>query len=164
MNTQLAILGRRINVASRSRRRQLVVLLYLVFAILLIAFFALNGSSTITIIVFLGGSFLQKLLGGRHHDGGVVPPVDQGDERDMRRRDHAYFVAYWWWDFALIPAFLSLGLKNIQPSGQWGLLLHAFAERLPWGFLVAAMILYYTLPQAILLWTEPDMEDLERSR
>jgi hypothetical protein len=37
--------------------------------------------------------------------------------------------------------------------------LRAFFARLPWGLLIAAMMLYYILPQAILLWTEPDMEE-----
>jgi hypothetical protein len=32
-------------------------------------------------------------------------------------------------------------------------------DRLPWALMIAWGILYYTLPQAILLWTEPDMED-----
>jgi hypothetical protein len=39
--------------------------------------------------------------------------------------------------------------------------LRAFFDQLPYELLVAAAILYYTLPQAILLWTEPDMEDAQ---
>jgi hypothetical protein len=33
-----------------------------------------------------------------------------------------------------------------------------FFDKLVYGLLIASFILFLTLPQAILLWTEPDME------
>ncbi|MDR5729862.1 MAG: hypothetical protein RB191_20820 [Terriglobia bacterium] len=159
MNTEIEFLGLRANVSSRTRRRWFVGLLYAGFSLLLIGWFSFYGSLTVTIPVILGVLYLSKLLGGRNLEGGLIPPADRGDERDMRRRDHAYFVAYWWWDLALLPAFLSTGLKNIPISGRWAPALHLLFARLPWGLLIAALLLYYTLPQAILLWTEPDLEE-----
>lgn len=159
MNTQLAFLGKHFNMAPRAHRRRFVVLLYAGFALLLIGGLSFHGTPAVTIPIFFGVLYLSKILGGRNLDG-LIPPANRGDERDMRRRDHAYFVAYWWWDLSLIPAFLSIGLANLRVSGAWAPVLHTLAGRLPWGLLIAAMILYYTLPQAILLWTEPDMEPL----
>jgi hypothetical protein len=52
----------------------------------------------------------------------------------------------------------SVGLKNNAFYAGWDPAVRAFVDRLPFGLLIAAGILYYTLPQAILLWTEPDME------
>lgn len=158
MNTKLVFLGKQINVASQSRRRWLLVLIYAGFALIAISFVTSYRSYPILISVLLGWIFLSKLLGGRYYEGGLIPPAGQGDERDLRRRDHAYFVAYWWWDLTLFPALLAVGLKNNPFYPAWNPALRIFIDRLPYGLLIAAGILYYTLPQAILLWTEPDME------
>jgi len=79
----------------------------------------------------------------------------QTDERDERRRDRAHYLAY------RVLAFLTLvvwGLFAIVREGP-GL----GASGLPFNIaLLAALgvgMLALTLPQAILLWTEPDMEE-----
>ena len=53
---------------------------------------------------------------------------------------------------------LAVGLKNNPFYPKWAPALRVFIDHLPYGLLFAAGILYYTLPQAILLWTEPNME------
>ena len=164
MNTKLVFLGKQINVASQSRRRWLLALVYAGFALLAISFVTFYRSYPILIAVLLGWMFLSKLLGGRYYEGGIISSAGQGDERDLRRRDHAYFVAYWWWDLTLFPALLAVGLKNNPFYPAWNPALRTFVDRLPYELLIAAVILYYTLPQAILLWTEPDMKRTEASQ
>jgi hypothetical protein len=58
-----------------------------------------------------------------------------------------------------MPPNQNAGLKNIPLSPSWGPVPATFFDRLPWGLLIAAGIPYYTLPQTILLWTEPDVEE-----
>jgi hypothetical protein len=142
-----------------------VVLIYAGFATLLVAWFALYGSPTAAmrsgtgIALFVAFQFLGRFLGGRTYGGGLVPPAESGDERERRRRDHAYYVTYKWWDLAFIPVLLSLGLKISPSYSTWQPALRVLADRLPWGLAVAAGILYFTLPQTILPWTEPDIEE-----
>lgn len=164
MKTEIQLLGKQVNIASRTRRRWLVVLIFAGFAALIIAWFALYGNATAGmrsgtgIAIFVVLQCLLRFLGGRTFRDGLVPEAESGDEREQRRRDHAYYTAYKWWDLAFIPIVLSLGLK-INPSyPTWQPALRDFADRLPWSLVAAAAVLYFTLPQAILLWTEPDME------
>jgi hypothetical protein len=165
MKTEIQLLGNRISIATRTRRRWLVGAIYAGFVALITAWFALYGSPTAAvrsgtgIAIFVVFQFLGRFLGGRTFRGGLVPPAESGDERERRRRDHAYYLAYKWWDLAFIPVFLSLGLKMNPHYLTWQPALHVLADRLPWALAVGAGILYFTLPQAILLWTEPDIEE-----
>jgi hypothetical protein len=155
MKTDLVFLGKHINVASQSRRRRLVVLIYVGLAALLFASLCGNANLLIFFFTFV---IVARFLGGRSYRNGLVPPFMSGDEREMHRRDHANFLSYWWWDLALLPAMAAVGLKNNPFYPAWTPALRVFIDHLPYGLLFAAGILYYTLPQAILLWTEPDME------
>ena len=159
MKTELLFLGNPINIASQARRRRLVVLIYTGLAALEVVWFCFLGKSPLSWLILLAYLFVARFLGGRFYKDGLIPPVDVGDERELHRRDHAYFQAYWWWDLALIPALLSTGFRiNPMPSA-WNPAVVAVLRQLPFALLVGAGILYYTLPQAILLWTEPDMEE-----
>jgi hypothetical protein len=159
MKTDFVLLGMRINIASRVRRRWLVALIYAGFGALVIAWCAFSGQFTVSWIIIFAFLFLSKLLGGRSYRDGLVPPFESGDERERLRRDHAYYVAYKWWDFTLLPALAGVGLKNNAFYPGWDPAVRIFIDRLPFGLLIGAGILYYTLPQTILLWTEPDMEE-----
>ncbi len=161
MKTEVVLLGRNISIASRRRRRLLVTLLYAACAVLVIAvwFPVLRLQKVGVLVILLAFSLLARFLGGRHEQGGILPPVDCGDERELHRRDHAYFLAYWWWDFTLLPAILASGFRINGMPATWNPEIRAFLYQLPVALLLASGILYYTLPQAILLWTEPDMED-----
>jgi hypothetical protein len=164
MKTELVLLGQHINIASQVHRRLLVVLIYAGFAALVIAWCFLWWMPTFGWLILLSAGALSYFLGGKYYRGGLLPPVDIGDEREMRRRDHAYFLAYSWWDLALFPALLAVGLKTQPFYAAWHPALRVFVDYLPYGLLIAAGILYYTLPQAILLWTEPDMEAEEPAK
>jgi hypothetical protein len=158
MKTDLVLLGMRINIASQGSRRWLVVLLYAGFAVLLVAWLSPLGSSGGGVLAVLAVLCLLRFLGGRTYDSGLVPPVDVADERERSSRNHAYFLAYSYLDLTFIPALLATGFKIHPLFAVTHPALQAICHRLPFGFLFAAAILYYTLPQTILLWTEPDME------
>jgi len=84
------------------------------------------------------------------------------DEREMRRRDGAHEVAYRRLGMVVITAFLVAYFKNaalplLLKDGT--VLPSVFFDQLIYGLLIVAFILFLSLPQAILLWTEPDMEE-----
>jgi hypothetical protein len=174
----------RFDMHSRARRRVLVALIYAAFAALMAAswfldrwrmsgtYFLMNFALLVSWFV-LGGYYPGGLL--RPFDGyvrrrNVSPPSTAlelngdpaapavreslNDEREFRERDRAHYQAFRW--FAIAFLFLSL-LANPYLVG-W---LHLTADRildLLHGGLLVALMLGLTLPQAILLWTEPDME------
>lgn len=158
MKTEFVFLGRQFNVASQARRRWLVIVIFAALAVGLFISLWVYSNWLLLLLVF---GCAAPLLGGRNYAGGLVPPYASGDEREVHRRDHAYFRAYWWWDLALLPAVLAFGLKNNAFYASWAPSVRAFVDHLPYGLLAAAGILYYTLPQAILLWTEPDVEETQ---
>jgi hypothetical protein len=159
MKTELLFLGTHINIATQARRRRLVMLIYAGLAALVIVWFSFMWRSPMSWLILFAYRFVARFLGGRFYEDGLVPPVDVGDERELYRRDHAYFQAYWWWDLSLIPALLSTGFRINPLPSAWDPGVVAVLRQLPFVLLIAAGILYYTLPQAILLWTEPDMEE-----
>ena len=163
MKTEVVLLGMHINIASQARRRRLVVLIYAGFAALGTAWFFVSGhfgGMFLGWLILFGFMFLGRFLGGRSSSGGLLPPLerDDGDERELHRRDHAYFMAYKWWDLTLVPALVAVGFKNNSFYPTWDPVVRGLIDRLPVGLLAGAVVLYYTLPQVILLWTEPDME------
>ena len=142
--------------ASQARRRQFVIGVYSVLAVFIGA--ALLGYANLVLAALM--ILAVRYFGGRGYRSGLIPSFFEGDEREMIRRDHAYFLAYWWWDLALLPSLLAVALKNNRYFPLWNPTIQTFVRHLPYGFLIAAGFLYYTLPQAILLWTEPDVEPL----
>jgi hypothetical protein len=157
MKTHLDILGRHIDLAARSRRRWLLALIYAGFAGMTIVW-SIYGLSWFGLVFLLVFILVARAIGGKTYRGGLVPAFESGDEREQNRRDRAFYVAYKWWDLTLLPAMAAVGLKNNAFYPGWDPAVRTFVDRLPYGLLIAAGILYYTLPQAILLWTEPDME------
>ena len=95
------------------------------------------------------------------------------DEREVRRRDSAHEAAYRRLGIVVIFTLLIAFLKNaaLLLLKQIGITLPAafpaaFFDLLIYGLLIGAFILFLTLPQAILLWTEPDLNitDMEDPR
>jgi hypothetical protein len=150
MKTELVLLGKRINVASQGRRRYLVVLIYAGFVTLMILWF--SGYATLTtLLVILALGSLVTSLGGRNYEG--------GDERELHRREHAHYVAYRYLGNVLVLALFAAYFRGPNPfTPALNPALRMFLYHLPYVLLMADDILYVTLPQAILLWTEPDME------
>ena len=158
MRTAFVFLGIRINIASRARRRWLVALIYAAFAALDIAWFWLDGKSSVGWLLFAAFAFLARFMGGRTHEGGLIASYEGGDERERIRRYYANYLAYNWLDLAFFPAILAFGVLHGPDIKYASPALHLLLERMPWGLLIGAVILYYTLPQAIVLCSEPDME------
>ncbi len=79
------------------------------------------------------------------------------DERELRQRDRAHWIAYRKLSGLIGFTFIIAYLKNVEfysfhkPS-------FPFDEAI-YGMLIASYVLGFILPQTILLWTEPDMEE-----
>lgn len=156
MNTELNFLGRHIKMVSRIRRRQLVVLIYAGFTALVVVWFSDPAQTLATWCIVLAYSFLLAItsLTGTGHE--------PGDEREIYRRDHAHFLAYRSLGYVLVLALFAAYFRGPNPvTPAVAPALRSFLYQLPYGLLMAAGVIYVTLPRAILLWTEPDMEEAQ---
>ncbi len=159
MNTDYVVGSIRIRFASRARRRWFVALLYAVMAGLDLAMCYGNGNETIGASIIIASGILW--VGLWIVFTGVAGDMRaRGDEREMYRRDHAHYLAYYVVGMSLIGAIFAGSFQGPNPiSPVLPLALRAFLVQLPHVLLWATFFLYVTLPQAILLWTEPDMEE-----
>lgn len=163
MNTEYTVGNIRIRFESRARRRWFVTLVYAVLAVFLLAIFFLNteeaAGAWIRVgcgILFVGLFIVFTWIAGDMRT--------RGDEREMHRRDHAHFRAYRVLGYFLLGSvFIGAlfagyfgGPNLIMTVAPWAL--RGFLMQLPNVLLMATVLLYATLPQAILLWTEPDMD------
>ncbi|MFP5236298.1 MAG: hypothetical protein ACLGSD_10375 [Acidobacteriota bacterium] len=190
MRAELVLLGKRIDMAQRTRRRALVVFLYAALALLIACTWRWTGATSATTAwVFYGAMAVCYLfLGGVYRTGLVKPfkyrpprngdaapsllalklnlyrPVldlnrdeARNDERELRQRDHAHYIAYQAMAFfVMIPMlFGSLRIAQQRLLPLAGLTTAQFY----YGLSMIAVVLFLTLPQAILLWTEPDMDE-----
>ena len=81
---------------------------------------------------------------------------------EMHHRDHAHCLAYRIPTYGLVAALFAGNFRSPTPITQiLPLALRGFLIQLPSIIFWATGILYVTLPQAILLWTEPDMDHPE---
>jgi hypothetical protein len=88
----------------------------------------------------------------------------RSDEREVGQRDTAHEAAYRYLGALVIITLMIACLKYAGiPLLQWyGIKLSAaFLDQIIYGLLIAAIILFITLPQSILLWTEPDIDEEE---
>lgn len=76
------------------------------------------------------------------------------DEREVRRRDGAHEVAYRRLAMVMILTLLVAYLQRVFPLPRE---LSVGLDQLIYGMLLASFVLIVSLPQAILLWTEPDL-------
>lgn len=171
---------------TRRRRRTLVATYYALFAALAIGRFWIPGpypTLSLLLLAVLAGAFL---LGGIFVSGPVRPfaqwqtnaylgahrPTDppqtlglaaspkpprwkpnralQPDEHDLQARDRAHYLAYATlrWIAIVVILIAAIALAG-EPSAQ--------AIRWLEPLAVPFVILFFSLPQAILLWTEPDL-------
>lgn len=172
-----------IPVETRRSRRTLVVGFYLGFIAFAILFLWIKGAGDYDHLIPLS-FFFSALLGGILYPGPVrlfsswqyrlrgVPdrpadlagvqlardlppsrsdPAYRLDEHDIARRDRAHYLAY---SALRWPAILAVGL-GLMFYMDW--LPAHFAHVL---LLIAPplALLFFSLPQAILLWTEPDLD------
>jgi hypothetical protein len=96
----------------------------------------------------LGRWFLQPF---------TVKRTYTNDERELRQRDSIHLTAYRVLGGLVGLAFLT---EYLKATGLWKLKTRSFSfDQLIYGLLIVSSIASLTLPQAILLWTEPDMEE-----
>jgi hypothetical protein len=82
------------------------------------------------------------------------------DERELRLRDSAHEVAYRSLGAVLTITFFVAYLRNCEVPllAEYGITSPSFDIPL-YGLLMCAFILFLTLPQSILLWTEPNLAE-----
>jgi hypothetical protein len=189
MNADIVILGRRISMASQTRRRALVVALYTAMAVLMVVLFISTGWRGTGGIVIWAAIFACRFFLGGYYAGGLVKPFNgkspkqyeqppsllalklrvyqpmpaeddsawRSDERELHQRDHAHYLAFQAVGVAVCVPMLIASMRLIRPSlMSW---IPMPPDAMYYGLTLVAIILFLTLPQAILLWTEPDMEE-----
>jgi hypothetical protein len=152
-----------INLNPRRNRRFLASVLYLFIGFLfwLAIQRHISGITLFMVILLLINPFIfgDFMLWGKKYGGLLKPfhrdPERPNDERELAARDAAHFSAY---TAVELLIFTILVLPDWLPAR---LLEHASPPELLfytrtslWGVLAISM----TLPQAILLWREPDIE------
>jgi uncharacterized integral membrane protein len=165
MRTEYALGNIRIRFESRARRRWFVALIYtvlLVYAVLAafnLTQLSLNRQVTTTewIVVGCGILFVALWIVFTWLAGDMRA---RGDEREVHRRDHAHWRAYYIVGYGVLAALFAGYFAGPNPiTPLLPLVPRTFLVKLPQILLMATIWIYITLPQAILLWTEPDMED-----
>ena len=189
MNAELVLLGRRVDMARRSRRRVLVAGIYagLALAIALAWWWTGWRGGTGAWVIYAVIAACRFFLGGYYRGGLVKPfvyrkPVNaempppllalklrvyepvlqsdedgfRNDEREMTQRDRAHYQAYQAIGMLVaVEAFVAC-MRMLSPKLRaW---MTVPPDQMYYGFSLVILTLFLTLPQAILLWTEPDME------
>lgn len=184
----MVLMGRRLDMARRARRRALVVWIYAALAGLIAAVWSLShwhGSGAY--IIWAALIACRFFLGG-YYRGGLVKPFQyrrpmredaapslpalklrmyrpvlasdeagmRNDERELHQRDRAHYLAYQAMGMAVVLLALVASMRTVLPPLRaW---IRMPADELYYGLALITLTLFLTLPQAILMWTEPDME------
>lgn len=166
MKTEYAVGNIRIHFESRARRRWFVALIYavlLVYAVLgavEITQRSLNGKVTAATAWIVAGCGILFVVLWLVFTWVAGDQRARGDEREMHRREHAHFRAYYVLGYGILAALLASFFADPNPiTPLLPLALRTFFIKLPQMLLMDTFFIYLTLPQAILLWTEPDMEE-----
>ncbi len=188
MRAEVELLGTRVNMARRSRRRVLVAAIYGGLAVLIALLWWGTHWRGTGVYVFWAAMLACRFFLGGYYRGGLVKPFQyrrpvnaampptllalklrvyqpvleadedgfRNDERELNQRDRAHYMAYQAIGMAgVLEAFgasMRIGIPRLQ---AW---MTMPADQMYYGFSLVTLTLFLTLPQAILLWTEPDME------
>lgn len=187
MNAELVFFGKRVDMAQRHRRRILVIAIYAALAVLMACLWRFTQWHGSGIWAFWAVMLACRFFLGGYYAGGLVKPFSnkaprrteqappllmlklriyrplpaegepyRNDERELRQRDHAHYAAYQTLGGALAVVWLLASIRNDSPKVfDW---LTMPSDELFCGLTMIALTLFLTLPQALLLWSEPDME------
>ena len=163
MNTEYAVGNIRIRFESRARRRWLVALFYATVAAFGFAPFSAHPNAlTLWIVSGLSAPFAILFIVFAWIAG---DPRIRGDERETHRRDHAHYVAYRMLLYCFLAVFfcyfvaIPIARSFLGSNASVLFLRVVLSGSLRQHFLfIAILFLFGSLPQAVLLWTEPDME------
>jgi hypothetical protein len=172
--------------AARYRRRTLLVLIYVALAAALIGLWFVDQWHTSAPYLLFVTFAINRLFLGGFAFGGLIKPFSgkpprrsaapppflllalrvyqpepnenqyRNDEREIEQRNRAVYKAYQSLMIAVLGLWLLMNFRTNIPR-----LLERLSipiDGLLYGLATAAIMLALTLPQAILLWTEPDME------
>ncbi len=158
MRERMKFLG--VSMARRSRRRWLVATTYAVLAGFVTLLWTLGrdrGEAFAFVGILLATSLVvNAVIFGGYGRWGLVKPFNtrtpfgapvpwHNDERERNRRDRMHFYAY----------------RVVVPLLLFGYFLGRDPFQIPEvsrALFLTALVLGLTLPQALLLWIEPDME------
>lgn len=186
MRAELVLLGKRVDMAPRIHRRILVALIYACFAVLMAVFWGLDHWRTTGVYMIFATFFVNRFFLGGYYFGGLIKPFNgkaprrsdapppfamltmrmwkpepveseyRNDERELEQRDRAHYWSYQVLTVALALVWLiSDWMMKAPRMLAW---VPVPADVLLYGFVLSACVVTITLPQSILLWTEPDME------
>lgn len=189
MRAELVLMGKRVDMAAQSRRRTLVVLIYGGFAVLMAGLWFVDQWRASGPYILFATILVSRVFLGGTHVGGLVKPFNgkvperkpelsplfplelkfgfyrprpgegeyRNDERELHQRDRAHYLAYQPVAIVLCIVWLLSNFKLHESK------LPAWApisgDAMVSGLLQATLVVMFTLPQCILLWTEPDMEE-----
>ena len=187
MKAELVLMGKRVDMAPQTHRRALVVLIYAALAALMAALFFADRWRTTGYYLVFATFLVNRLFLGGYNFGGLIKPFSgkpprspdgpppfvllalrvyhpepaeneyRSDERELQQRDRAHYNAYQWIASTLVVLWLLAGWNTFRPHLlAW---IPVSPSLLIYGIVLAAIVVALTLPQAILLWTEPDMEE-----
>lgn len=187
MRAELVLMGKSVDMAPRTNRRALVVLIYAGMAALMAGLWMVDGWHVTGVYLVFATIFVNKFFLGGYGFGGLIKPFNgkeparspanraflmlalhvyrpepeeseyRNDERELRQRDRAHYQAYQAITVALAGIWLLANWKlNAKRLLAW---VPVSADVMLYGLVLAAVVVSVTLPQAILLWTEPDMEE-----
>jgi len=173
MNTEYAIGNIRIRFESRVRRRWFVTLCFVALAALDLACCLLNpklnpnvSRMAATGAISAAGTWIICGCGILWVALWIVLTGLAGnvrarrDEREARRIEQAFSRAYPILGYSIVALFWAgfySGPNPMTPVSTQAL--RELLVPLPSILMMATLFLYVTLPPAILLWTEPDMDD-----
>jgi len=143
MRDRMSLLG--IDMAPRANRRWLVAVTYLSLMAVFAVICAQGGDHAI--ILILMSTIINGVVLGGYGQGGLIKPfvTRSNDEREIHRRDRMHFYAY-----RFVVALLLLGyVLGGDPFNY---------PRLSRALFLGGVVIGLTLPQALLLWMEPDVE------
>ena len=188
MRSELSVLGLTFHMRYRSQRRLLVLGIYLILGALLFAGlhwapWTLTNAGLLILVVTL----VNRMAFGGLSTRGLVQPfsisihpiwfkdnppphsaIDRWfwrrsparkdmrvDERDDRRRDQAHYLSH------RILCFLSYVVWGLFAIVHTGPVFGGYSLSFDFALMIAlaTAMLAMTLPQAIMIWTEPDMEE-----
>lgn len=151
MRDRMTLLG--MDMARRAHRRWLVATIYLGLVVVWVLD-STSGEQHGVLLLVLATILNWLVLGGYGRNGLIKPfatcapsgaPASwHNDERELARRDRMHFQVY-----RYVIALLMLGYALRYPP---------FHAELGRSIVLGGLVLALTLPQALLLWTEPDVE------
>ena len=148
MRDRMSLLG--MNMAPRANRRWLVAVTYLSLVAVFAVICAQGGNHAIILILL--ATILNGLVLGGYGRGGLIKPFVtrtptpwRNDERELHRRDRMHFYAY-----RFVVALLLLGYVLGGDPFHY--------PQMSRALILGGVTLGLTLPQALLLWLEPDVE------